>query len=103
MFHQLTNAQLFIALAVLVVVAVVVGDYLRRRKARTAAFRNRFGSEYDRAVRVHGSPQKVNPECTHSISANSPPPRGSDSSPSGKPCNPASSITPRPRLLRLMI
>jgi len=30
MFHQLTNAQLFIALAVLVVVAVVVGDYLRR-------------------------------------------------------------------------
>ena len=59
MFHQLTNAQLFIALAVLVVVAVVVGDYLRRRKARTAAFRNRFGSEYDRAVRVHGSPQKA--------------------------------------------
>ena len=59
MFYQLTSAQLFIALAVVVVVAIVVGDYLRRRKARTAAFRNRFGSEYDRAVRVHGSPQKA--------------------------------------------
>ena len=59
MFHQLTSAQLFIAVAVVVVVAIVVGDYLRRHKARTAAFRNRFGSEYDRAVREHGSPQKA--------------------------------------------
>jgi hypothetical protein len=59
MFHQLTNAQLFIAVAVLVVVVIVVGDYLRRRKARTAAFRNRFGSEYDRAVLTHGSSQKA--------------------------------------------
>ena len=55
MFHQLTNAQLFIAVAVLVVMVIVVGDYFRRRKARTAAFRKRFGSEYDRAVLVHGS------------------------------------------------
>ena len=59
MFHQLTNAQLFIALAVLVVVVIVVGDYLRRRKAKTAAFRNRFGTEYDRAVREHGSSNKA--------------------------------------------
>jgi len=59
MFHQLTNAQLFIALAVVVVLVIVVGDYLRRRKARTAAFRNRFGSEYDRAVLEHGSSQKA--------------------------------------------
>ena len=59
MFHQLPNAQLFIAIAVLVVAVIVVGDYLRRRKARTAAFRNRFGSEYDRAVREHGSSQKA--------------------------------------------
>jgi hypothetical protein len=55
MFHQLTNAQLFVAIAVLVVVIIVVGDYIRRRKAKTAAFRNRFGSEYERAVLVHGS------------------------------------------------
>ncbi len=59
MFHQFTNAQVFIALAVLVVVVIVVGDYLRRRKARTAAFRNRFGSEYDRAVVEHGSSHKA--------------------------------------------
>ncbi len=54
MFHQLTNAQIFIAVAVLVVVAIVVGDYLRRRKARTVTFRKRFGSEYDRAVQEQG-------------------------------------------------
>jgi hypothetical protein len=59
MFHQLTNAQIFIAVAVLVVVVIIAGDYLRRRKARTAAFRNRFGSEYNRAVLEHGSPQKA--------------------------------------------
>jgi hypothetical protein len=59
MFHQLTNAQIFIAVGVLVVVAIVVGDYLRRRKARTAAFRNRFGSEYDRAIQEHGSSSKA--------------------------------------------
>lgn len=59
MFYHFTNAQLFIALAVLVVVVIVVGDYLRRRKAKTAAFRNRFGSEYDRAVREHGSSNKA--------------------------------------------
>jgi len=55
MFHQFTNAQLFIAVAVLVVVAIVVAEYLRRRKARTTALRNRFGTEYDRAVLEHGS------------------------------------------------
>ena len=55
MFHQLTNAQLFIALAVLVAVVIVVGDYFRRRKAKSTAFRKRFGSEYDRAVLEHGS------------------------------------------------
>jgi hypothetical protein len=59
MFHEITNAQLFIAAIVLVVVAIVVGDYLRRRKAKTAAFRNRFGSEYDRAVLEHGSSHKA--------------------------------------------
>ena len=55
MFHQFTIAQIIVAVAVLVVVIIVAGDYLRRRKAKTAAFRNRFGSEYDRAVLEHGS------------------------------------------------
>jgi hypothetical protein len=59
MFNHFTNAQLIIAAAVLAMVAFAVGEYLRRRKARTAAFRNRFGTEYDRAVLEHGSSRKV--------------------------------------------
>ena len=59
MFYHFTNAQLFIAAMVLVVVAVVIGEYLRRRKAKTAAFRKRFGSEYHRAVQEQGSSGKA--------------------------------------------
>ncbi len=59
MHYQFTNAQLIIAVIVLVLVAIVVTEYLRRRKARTAAFRNRFGSEYDRAVLERGSSHKA--------------------------------------------
>ena len=55
MFHQFTNAQLIVAASVLVVVAIVVAERFRRRKAKTAVLRNRFGTEYDRAVEVHGS------------------------------------------------
>jgi hypothetical protein len=58
-FHQFTNDQIIIAAAVLVIVAIVVLEHLRRRKAKTAAFRNRFGSEYDRAVQEHGSSHKA--------------------------------------------
>jgi len=57
---QFTNIQLIVAAIVLVVVAVIVfAVYLQRRKAKTAAFRNRFGSEYDRAVIEHGSGRKA--------------------------------------------
>ena len=59
MFYHFTTAQIATAVMVLVVVAIVVGEYLRRRKAKTAAFRKRFGSEYDRAVQKHGSSQKA--------------------------------------------
>ncbi len=59
MFYHITNAQLFMAAMVLVVVAIVVVEYLRRRKAKTAAFRKRFGSEYHRAVREQGSSRKA--------------------------------------------
>jgi hypothetical protein len=59
MFYHFTTAQIAIAVMVLVVVAIVVGEYLRRRKAKTAAFRKRFGSEYDRAVLEHGSSHKA--------------------------------------------
>jgi len=60
MQFQFTNFQLIVAAVVLVVVAVfVVAVYVQRRKARTAAYRNRFGSEYDRAVLEHGSSRKA--------------------------------------------
>jgi len=59
MFYHFTNAQFFMAAMVLVVVALVVGEYLRRRKAKTAAFRKRFGSEYHRAVQEQGSSNKA--------------------------------------------
>ena len=59
MFYHFTNSQLIIAVTLLIMAAVVVGEFLRRRKARTAALRNRFGSEYDRAVLEQGSSHKA--------------------------------------------
>jgi hypothetical protein len=51
-----TYTQLTVAAVVLVIlVLVAVGAYVEHRKAKTLALRNRFGSEYDRAVLTHGS------------------------------------------------
>jgi hypothetical protein len=58
--YQFTNIELIIAAGVLVVVAlIVVGVFIDRRKAKTQAFRKRFGTEYDRAVLSQGSPSKA--------------------------------------------
>jgi hypothetical protein len=58
-FH-FTNTELILEAAVLVaIVLIAVAVYLRHRKAKTAAFRNRFGPEYDRAVLEHGSSRKA--------------------------------------------
>jgi len=58
--YQFTYIELILAAVVLVVVAlIVVGVFIERRKAKTAAFRKRFGTEYDRAVLSHGSPSKA--------------------------------------------
>jgi hypothetical protein len=50
-----------IALAVVVLLVFVVGIalYVRKRKKTTAELRDRFGPEYDRAVRQHGSERKA--------------------------------------------
>ncbi|MGA3048061.1 MAG: hypothetical protein ABSD67_15625 [Terracidiphilus sp.] len=57
---QFTSSQIIVAaVALFLVVAIAVGVYLKHRKTRTLAFRNRFGTEYDRAVLTHGSPQKA--------------------------------------------
>jgi hypothetical protein len=55
-----TNAQLIVAVFVLIVaVLIAVGAYLEHRKSKTRALRNRFGTEYDRAVVTHGSSRKA--------------------------------------------
>jgi hypothetical protein len=55
-----TNAQLIVAVFVLIVAALIaVGAYLEHRKSKTRALRNRFGTEYDRAVVTHGSSRKA--------------------------------------------
>ncbi|MFZ0804946.1 MAG: hypothetical protein WAN03_02130 [Candidatus Sulfotelmatobacter sp.] len=44
-----------LAAAVIVIVAVAAWLYTRKRKGTTAALRQKFGPEYDRAVLAHGS------------------------------------------------
>jgi hypothetical protein len=59
-FYHFTNTQLIVAAVVLVVVLLVaIGAYLEHRKAKTLALRNRFGTEYDRAVLTHGSTKEA--------------------------------------------
>jgi len=56
----ITNMQFTIAaviLAVILIVALIA--YTRHRKSRTAAFKNRFGSEYDREVLRNSSPSRA--------------------------------------------
>jgi hypothetical protein len=60
MGYYFTYTQLIVASAVLVVVVLIaVGAFVERRRSRTLALRNRFGSEYDRAVLKHGSPRQA--------------------------------------------
>jgi hypothetical protein len=57
--YHFTNTELIVAAVVIVIVAIAVVEYFQHRKAKTAGFRNRFGSEYDRAVQEHGSSHKA--------------------------------------------
>jgi hypothetical protein len=59
---QLLNSNLvWIAAAALLAVAVITWLYMRARKSKntTAGLRKKFGPEYDRAVREHGSERKA--------------------------------------------
>jgi hypothetical protein len=59
-FYHLTYTQITIAVVLLVVlVMVVVALYMQHRKTRTLALRNRFGSEYDREVKMHPSARQA--------------------------------------------
>jgi len=58
--HTFTSTQVAVAVVVIfLVVAIALGIYLKLGRKRTLAFRNRFGSEYDRAVEEQGSPKKA--------------------------------------------
>ena len=60
MFSHFTNAQILSALLILVfLIVVAVVGFVHQRRTRTLALRNRFGSEYDRAVLEHGSSRKA--------------------------------------------
>lgn len=60
MGYYFTQTQLIAAAVVFIVlVAVAVGAFMERRRNRTLAFRNRFGTEYDRAVLKHGSAREA--------------------------------------------
>jgi hypothetical protein len=54
-YHFTTNQIAVSAFVFLVVVGVAVAAYIEHRRTRTRDLRNRFGSEYDRAVITHGS------------------------------------------------
>jgi hypothetical protein len=44
---------------VVVIIAVIAWMYVRKRRSTTAGLRQKFGSEYDRAVLAHGSSSKA--------------------------------------------
>jgi hypothetical protein len=48
-----------LAVAVILIIAVFAWLYARKRSRTTADFRQRFGPEYERTLRVHGSERKA--------------------------------------------
>ena len=59
-YYNFTTTQISVAAFVfLVVVGIGLATYVERRKTRTRTLRDRFGSEYDRAVIAHGSSRRA--------------------------------------------
>ena len=48
-----------LAAAVILIIAVLAWLYVRKRRTTTADLRQKFGPEYERAVREHGSERKA--------------------------------------------
>jgi hypothetical protein len=48
-----------LAAVVILVIAVLAWVYVQKRRSRTADLREKFGPEYDRAVRAHGGERKA--------------------------------------------
>ncbi len=51
--------MIFIAVVVALIIAAAVVVYIRKRKDTSAGLRDRFGTEYERAVQQHGSERKA--------------------------------------------
>jgi FtsZ-interacting cell division protein ZipA len=57
---DLMDPKLIVAVAVvIVVIAVLALLYMRKRRSTTADLRQKFGTEYERALREHGSERKA--------------------------------------------
>ena len=56
--------MIVVAVAVILVIAVLAWLYVRKRRSRTTGLRQRFGPEYERAVREHGSERKAEAKLT---------------------------------------
>ena len=62
---HLMDTNLIVLAAVAILIAVVlVRMEVQKRRSTTAALRQKFGSEYDRAVKVHGSKRKAEGKLT---------------------------------------
>jgi hypothetical protein len=58
-----------LAAAVILIIAVLAWLYLRKRRSTTVDLRQKFGPEYERAVREHGSERKSRSEISGSREA----------------------------------
>jgi len=63
-FSWMEPKYIFAVVVLVMVICVPVGIYLERRKKKTLALRNSFGTEYDRAVLVHGSEKEAEAKLT---------------------------------------
>jgi hypothetical protein len=62
---DLADPKLIVLVAVVIlIVAGLAGLYVRRRRSTTAGLRQKFGSEYERAVQEHGSGRKAEAKLT---------------------------------------
>jgi hypothetical protein len=57
--NPLDPKLIVIAVAVILIIAVLAWLYVRKRRSTTADLRQRFGPEYERALREHGSKRKA--------------------------------------------
>jgi hypothetical protein len=63
-FNPMDPKLIVLAVVVILVIVVAVALYMRKRKKTTAELRDRFGTEYDRAVQRHGSERKAEAKLT---------------------------------------